>query len=572
MIYAAVMQDVDLIQQMAVALAVGLGGGLAARRVGLSPIVGYLAAGIVIGPFTPGYVGDMATLNELADIGIIFLMFGVGLHFNLRDLMAVRRIAVPGAILQVTLVAAAGTVVGTLFGLDWRGSVVLGLALSISSTVVVVRALEERGMLLSVHGRVSVGWLVVQDVVTVLFLAVLPALAAGSVGSFAQDATIDLAKAGLFLGVMLFAGARLVPWALASVARVGSRELFILAVIALGLGVAAGAAAFGLSVALGAFIGGVVVSERETSHQAAADVLPLREAFAVLFFVAIGMLFDPAVLLDHPGLVVAACATVIVVKGLVTAALAAGFPYPARTALIAGAGLAQVGEFSFVIAREGLDNGLITASTYNVVLAAAVVSITLNPIAFRGIPVWERVLRTAGPLWKLADRQGSVPVPEALAGHVLIAGYGRVGQLTGHSLSQLGIPFNVIDVDLELVRRLNAVRIPAIWGDAASEAVLAMAGAERARLVVVCVPDESSSLLAIANARKLNPAVRIVARARHADDLPVMRSLGADDVVVPEYEGGLELMRQALIALGFESEEALHFSHAVRDIHYGESR
>jgi len=566
------MDDVHLVDQIAVALGAGLAGGLAARLAGLSPIVGYLAAGIAIGPFTPGYVGDQAALNELADIGIVFLMFGVGLHFSLRDLLEVHRIAIPGALLQMALVAGAGTAVGTLFGLDWRGGVVLGLALSISSTVVLVRALEERGMLSSIHGRVSVGWLVVQDLATVLFLAVLPALATGSAGSFAKEAGTDLAKAVAFLAVMLFAGARLVPWILGVVARVGSRELFILAVVALALGVAAGAAALGLSIALGAFVGGVVVSERETSHQAAADVLPLREAFAVLFFVAIGMLLDPAVVVDHPALVVAACATVVVGKGLITAALAAGFPYPARTALVAGAGLAQVGEFSFVIAREGLNNGLIAASTYNVVLATAVVSITLTPVTFGGISMWERLLRATGPLWRWADQQGPVPAPQLLAHHVVVAGYGRVGQLTGHSLSQLGIPFNVIDVDLELVRRLNHAGVPAIWGDAASAEVLTTAGVSRARLVAVCVPDESSGLLAVANARKQSATVRIVVRARDAEEIPVMRSLGADDVVVPEYEGGLELMRQTLLALGFDSEEALHYSHAVRDIHYGDAR
>jgi len=565
------MEDFHLLEQIAVALGVGLGGGLLARLAGLSPIVGYLAAGIVIGPFTPGYVGDMATLNELADMGVIFLMFGVGLHFSLRDLIAVHRIAVPGAVLQMALVVLAGTLVGILFSLDWRESVVLGLALSISSTVVTVRALEERGILSSVHGRVSVGWLVVQDLATVLFLAVLPALAEGSPARFAGEAGTELAKAAVFLAVMLFAGARLMPWLLALIVRVGSRELFILAVVASALGVAAGAAAVGLSVALGAFVGGVVVSERETSHQVAADVLPLREAFAVLFFVAVGMLLDPAVLRDHPGLVAAAVAVVIVGKGLITAMLAANFPYPAHTALVAGAGLAQIGEFSFIIARQGLDSGLIAESTYNVVLATAVVSITLNPITFGGIAAWERLLRTAGPVWKWADRQGSVPESKELSRHVVVAGYGRVGQLTGHSLGQLGIPFNVIDADLELVRRLNHAQIPAIWGDAASAEVLAMAGLARARLVAVCVPDETSSLLAITNARKLNPTVPIVVRARDADEIALIRSLGVKDIVVPEYEGGLELMRQVLVALGFDSEEALHFSHAIRDIHYGDS-
>ena len=564
------MDHSQLLEQMAVALGVGLAGGLGARRLGLSPIVGYIAAGILIGPFTPGYVGDIGTLNALADIGIIFLMFGVGLHFNLRDLLSLKGIVVPGALLQLGVVAGAGAFVGIFFDLDWREGLVLGLALSISSTVVAVRALEARAMLGSVDGRVLIGWLVVQDLATVLFLALLPALDSGSAERFAEIALRDLAKAGLFLGIVLFAGARIVPWMLAFVAKAGSRELFTLAVIAAALGIAALGAAIGLSVALGAFVGGLVLSERETSHQAAADVLPLREAFAVLFFVVIGMLVDPAVVRDHPGLVVAACVVAIPLKGLASAAIAAAFPYPARTAIFVGAGLAQAGEFSFIISREGLDQGLLAESTYDVVLAAAVVSIMLNPVIFGVVPRAEKSLRKLGGFWRWADRQGSVPATEEMRDHVVIAGYGRVGALLGHSLAQLGIPFTVIDLDLDLVlvRRLSGAGISAIWGDSSNANVLASAGVERSLLIAVCLPDESSSLVAVANARKLNSAAPIIVRARHADEISVLRSLGAGEVVVPEYEGGLELMRQALIALGYDSEEALHLSHAVRDIHY----
>ncbi|MFN8506883.1 MAG: cation:proton antiporter [Dehalococcoidia bacterium] len=563
------MADAHLIEQVAIALGVGLAGGLGAKLVRLSPIVGYLAAGVAIGPFTPGYEGDVATLEQLAEIGIIFLMFGVGLHFNVSDLWSVRKVAIPGALIQMALVTGVTAWAGGHFGAGGREGVVLGFALAISSTVVVVRALEERGMMGSVHARVAIGWLIVQDIATVFMLAMLPALEAGGFDAFVRSAGRDLLVAAVFLAVVLTAGARVVPWLLAEVARLGSRELFILAVVCVALGVAAGAAAAGLSVALGAFVGGVVVSEKETSHQAAADVVPLREAFAVLFFVSVGMLLDPAVFRDHPGLVATACGIVFVVKGLGTAVIAAAFPYPARTALFTGAGIAQVGEFSFIIAREGVEGGLMHAPAYNAVLAAAVLSITLNPITFAGVPAWERVFRRTGVLWRWADRQGPLPeAREGMSGHAVIAGYGRVGQLTGHALGQLELPFLAVDSDLELVRRLAGAGIPAAWGDTASVDVLHRAAIERAALLVVCVPDESTALLTVANARRLNPGLRVIVRARDAGEVAVMRQLGAGEVVVPEYEGGLELMRQALIALGYDAAEALRFSRAVRDTHY----
>lgn len=565
------MEDFHLLEQIAVALGLGFIGGLAARLIKLSPIVGYLAAGIFIGPFTPGYEADLETLRELSDIGIIFLMFGVGLHFNLSDLISVRKIVVPGAILQMGLVTFGVMALGVSFGLDMRESAVLGLALSISSTVVVVRTLEERGMLSSVHGRVAVGWLIVQDLATVAFLALLPAMASGSVETFAREATIDIVTATIFLAVMFFIGIRLVPGMLALVARLGSRELFILAVVVSALGVAAGAAFVGLSVALGAFVGGVVVSEKETSHQAAADVLPLREAFAVLFFVAVGMLLDPNIVVDHFGFVVAVVLAVIVGKGLLTVLIALAFPYPARTALITGAGLAQVGEFSFIIAQEGLNTGLLQESTYNVILVAAVISISVNPLTFRGIPAWETFFQRFGKFWVWADRQGPLPeMPLSVRNHVVIAGYGRVGELTGHSLAQLEIPYIVIEADIDRVRRLTNAKVGAIWGDAANVETLKLAGVERCRLVAICVPDESTCLLTTASVRKLNESVPIIVRARHGDEIPILRGLGANHIVVPEYEGGIELMRQSLVALGFDTDQALQYADAIRDIHYGE--
>ncbi len=564
------MEDFHLLQQIAVALGIGLGGGLAARALGLAPVVGYLVAGMVIGPLTPGYTGDIATLRQLADLGIIFLMFGVGLHFDIADLLAVKRVAIPGALAQMVLVTLVMLGLGLAFDMDWRQGLVLGLALAISSTVIAVRELEERGMMSSVQGRVVIGWLVVQDLATVLFLGMLPALASGGLGDFARDAGTDLGKATLFLGVMLFAGARILPRILTQIARLGSRELFILSVVAAALGAAAGAAWLGLSVALGAFVGGVVVSERETSHQAAADVVPLREAFAVLFFVSVGMLLDPEVLIDKWWLVALTIVVVIVVKGIGSVLIVAAFPYPVRTAFVAGAAIAQIGEFSFIIAQQGLDLGILSKGSYNAVLAASVISITLNPAVFAGVPMAERALRLTGPLWRWAARQGEVPESEMPAsGHVVIAGYGRVGELTGHALLQLGVPIAIIDSRLEHVTRLVAAGLPAIWGDAATRDVLHMAGVEGARLVAICVPDESTCLLTLANTRALAPDVPILVRARNAREVGEIIALGANEVIVPEYEGGLQIMREVLMTLGYGTEDGLQFSNAVRDIHYG---
>ncbi len=563
------MNELNLLSTVAAGLAAAFAGGVLARFLRLSPVVGYLAAGVLIGPFTPGYQADNAPLDALAELGVIFLMFGVGLHFNVRDLLSVKKIAIPGALAQVLLATALGSGIGAAFGLPWREALVLGLAISIASTVVLIRSLEERGLMDSIHGRVAVGWLIVQDIATVLFLVLLPALAPGAEGNLFQDVVIALAKAAVFLTVTFTAGSLLVPHLLAWVAKTGSRELFILAVVAGALGIATGAEAFGLSVALGAFVAGVVVSETDANHQAAADVIPLREAFAVLFFVSVGMLLDPAVLIGHLGLLAAMLLAVLFGNALIAFGVAALFPYPARTALTVGAGLAQLGEFSFIIADQSLGLELMSDATYNVVLAVAMVAITLNPLAFASIPLAERLLRRLPPLWRTLDRQG--PLPEGTmprSGHAVIVGYGRVGEMTGHALGGLSLPFGVIEADIGLARRLNSAGIPTIWGDAASIEVLKKAGLEGASLVVLAVPDESTTFLVLSNVRNLNPSVPIIVRARTAAEAPILLFLGATEVVIPEYEGGLEVMRRSLVTLGFDEEEVLHLSNAVRDIPY----
>ncbi|MEO8539750.1 MAG: cation:proton antiporter [bacterium] len=563
------MEHFSLLTSIAVALGLALTGGVAARLAGLSPIVGYLAAGVVISPFTPGYDADLDALRELAELGVIFLMFGVGLHFNVRDLLRVKNIAIPGAIIQVALATGLGFVIGSAFGLPWRESLVLGLAMSIASTVVLIRSLEERGLMATVHARVVIGWLIAQDILTVLILAILPTLDPEHSGSLGVGIAIALAKAAIFVAIMLVVGARIVPRVLSIIARTGSRELFILAFVAGALGIATGAAAFGLSVALGAFVAGVVVSETETSHQVAADVVPLRDAFAVLFFVSVGMLLDPGEVADHLDLFVVVTLAVLFANAAIAFFTAAAFPYSGRTALVVGAGLAQLGEFSFIIADDSLRHGLMSSATYNVVLAAAATSICLNPLAFASIGALEKGLSRLGPIWRLIDHQGEIPEPPLpRAGHVVIVGYGRVGELVGHALLQLGAPFIVIESDLDHVRRLVAAGLPAVWGDAGRHEVLDRANIPTARAVVIAVPDESTALVATAAVRARNPAIPILVRARSGGEIATFRSLGANEVIVPAYEGGLEMMRQTLVALGHDPEESLHLSHAVRDIHY----
>ncbi|HML99438.1 MAG TPA: cation:proton antiporter, partial [Tepidiformaceae bacterium] len=433
------MEDFSLLTSIATALGLAVAGGILARLAGISPIAGYLAAGLVISPLTPGYDADAEAIEELAGLGVIFLMFGVGLHFNLSDLFTVRRIAIPGALIQVTLATAAGAALGLAFGMPGRESLALGLAISIASTVVLIRSVEDRGLMGTVHARVAIGWLIAQDLLTIITLAVLPTLEPGHEGDFWSNLAVAVLKAAVFVIIMLVFVARLLPGLLSLVARTGSRELFILAFVAAALGIATSAAAFGLSVALGAFVAGVVVSETETSHQVAADVVPLRDAFAVLFFVSVGMLVDPELVLENLDLYLAVTLLVLFGNATIAFLTAAVFPYPARTALVVGAGLAQLGEFSFIIADESLGSGLMTPVTYNVILAAAATSIVVNPIAFRSLPVVEAALHRVGPVWRFINRQGELPEPKLpREGHVVIIGYGRVGELTGHALAQVG--------------------------------------------------------------------------------------------------------------------------------------
>jgi CPA2 family monovalent cation:H+ antiporter-2 len=564
-------ESADLLSNIAVALALALLGGVAARALHIPTVLGYLAAGAAISPFSPGPSADIDALREVAELGVIFLMFGIGLSFDLRELATVRAAALPGALCLITLTTSAGFGIGRLFGLNLQTSLVVGFAIAVSSSAVLSRALDDRGLVHSVAGRLAIGWSVVEDLGTVLILALLPSLGGGGGGAEAlRDTTLAVGKATLFVGIMFLLGAYVIPPLLRYVARFGSRELFILAVVSLALGIAAGATAFDVSVAVGAFIAGVVISETEMGHQATADVIPLREAFAVLFFVSVGMLLDPAIVVHHLPLLVALVAVVVVGRSLVTVLLFAFFPFSGRTALLVGAGVGQIGEFSFLIADAGFEQHILNSDIYNVLLATAVAAIALNPLLWRLLPAGEGYLQGFGPLWRAVDRQGPVPEPPApMHGHVVILGYGRVGELSGHALDSVGVPFVVIEGSLELARRLQRLKQPVVWGDATSTHVLTRAHLKRARLLISALPDENSTLLAITNARRIAPDIPIVVRARKQEEMHMLRALAVQDVVVPEFEGGLELMRQALLQLGYSDDDVDGYRVAIRDVHYG---
>lgn len=566
--YARWMHGPGLLVDVSIALTLALAGGLAARSLRLSPVVGYLLAGMAVGPFTPGYRANTETLHQLAQVGVVFLMFGVGLHFNLRDLTTVRRIAVPAGVLQIALVAVIAGVLAFGVGLPAMEAAVFGMALTISSTVVLVRTLEERSLITSTAGRILIGWLIVQDFATIVMLVLLPVLASTG-GDGRIDALWSAGLAVLFVGVTLVAGSRLVPILLRVVGRTGSRELFVLVVVCLSLGIAVGAEVAGASLALGAFIAGVAVSETEGSHQAASDVLPLRDAFAVLFFVSIGMLIDPRAILDRPALAAVAAAAILIVKPLVAGLAAAAFPVPARVAFISAAGLAQAGEFSFILAEAGRTLDIIQPDTYHAILGASVLSIAANPLAFRAAASVESRLRDRLRIWRWLDRQGNAPpVPPPPVRHVVIAGAGRIGRLAGRALDDLHAPHVYIESVLDTVRGMQQGGLTAYWGDAASPAVLSAAGIEEARLLILAVPDAGSARLAAQHARRLNPHIAIVARAHSKVEVDALRQAHVDVVVVPEFEGAATILRRALGFLALPAGEVERAFERVLDEEY----
>ena len=565
------MHEVPLLINIAVALVVAFIGGVLARRIGLPTIVGYLLAGIAIGPFTPGFEGDMETIGQLAELGVIFLMFGVGLHFSIEDFWKVRSVAIPGALGRMAVMTLLGFGLSRLWGWSIAAGIVIGLAISIASTVVLLRGLMDNALLNTPHGQAAIGWVVVEDLATVLILVLMPTLVNSSDGFNWLQLGLTLLKAAGFVALMLFTGTRLIPWVLLRIAHTRSRELFILAILAIALGIALGAAElFGVSLALGAFVAGVVVSESPLSHQVGADIFPFREAFAVLFFVSIGMLVNPVYLFNNLGHVLALTALIVVGKFIVTLLLGFIFPWQAHTALVVAAGLSQIGEFSFILGQTGVSLGLLNQDQYSLILAGALLSITINPVLYRLIPVAEKWLQKIPLVWRLLDRHKPVPIPleESVEGHVVIIGYGRVGHHIVDVLGEMSIPHLVIDEDAERIEELTRRGIPSLYGDASNSEVLTHASLRDARALVVAGPDEAASELVVAAARDIAPRLPIIARATTEDGIDRLAEFGAQDVIHPELEGGLEIMRHTLLALGFPLQEIIRYMDAVRRDHY----
>jgi CPA2 family monovalent cation:H+ antiporter-2 len=560
--------NVPLIATLAGAFGLALILGFIAVRLKLPALVGYLIAGIIVGPFTPGMVADVDLTQQLAEVGVMLLMFGVGLHLSLNDLLSVKRIALPGAVLQILVATVMGAVLARMWGWTFGAGLVFGLSLSVASTVVLLKALERDGTLETLTGRIAVGWLVVEDLVTVIVLVLLPPLATVLGTTGASAATGDavwfevfrtLAGVALFITLMLVVGRRAFPALLAHVARTGSRELFTLCVVAAAISIAyAAGALFGVSYALGAFFAGMMLQSSEFSHRAASETLPLRDAFAVLFFVSVGMLFDPTILWREPWHVLAVLGIVVLGKSAAAFALVLVFRYPLNTALTVSASLAQIGEFSFILAGLGVSVGLLPIEGQSLILAGAVVSIALNPVVFGLIdPVQQWMLkrsRLARLMERRTDRLAELPhsfTTEMLTGHVLIVGYGRVGRRIGEALTAARIGIVVAEQNREVVDRLRSQGIAAVSGNAGDPAVLIQAHVARARALVIATPDAAAAQAMIDVAQKLRPGILCVVRTHSDDEAALIRSLIKEgSVLMGEEELAIGMTRAVLTKFG----------------------
>ncbi|OWQ92104.1 Kef family K(+) transporter [Roseateles aquatilis] len=554
--------NVSLISTLAAGFGLALILGFIAERLKLPALVGYLLAGIAIGPATPGFVADVGIAAQLSEIGVMLLMFGVGLHFSLGDLMAVKRIALPGAIVQMGAATLLGLGLAMWWGWSTGAALVFGLSLSCASTVVLLKALESRGTLESVNGRIAVGWLVVEDLATVLILVLLPPLAPVLSGAAVDPAGTPLwqtlaetlAQMAAFVVLMLVVGRRVLPWMLWQVARTGSRELFTLMVIAVAIGIAYGASElFHVSFALGAFFAGTVMRESEYSHRAAQESLPLRDSFSVLFFVSVGMLFDPMTLVDQPLHLLAVVAIVMIGKAIAAMAIVIVFRYPLNTAMTVSASLAQIGEFSFILAGLGLQLGLLPKAGMNLVLAAALISIALNPVMFAMIkPLQRWVLSRSAFARKLEARDDPyAELPQTterqfLEGQVVIVGFGRVGRRIADALTERQIPFVVAEQSRETVEALRKRGIAAVSGDASDPMVLVQAHIANAAMLVVATPDSMKSRQMADTARQLNPDIEIVLRTHGEEESELLRSENLGTVFYGEEELAKGMSRHVL--------------------------
>jgi monovalent cation:H+ antiporter-2, CPA2 family len=551
---------VGIAGDIALILVAALLGGLVAQRLGLPLILGYILAGVAVGPNTGGpTVSSVHDIELLAEIGVALLLFTIGLHFSLDELAPVRRVALLGTAAQLALTIAFGYGLGRLLGFGWQEAAWFGALLSLSSTAVVLKSLSEQGVMGTLSSRVILGMLVAQDLAVVPLIVVLPEL--GNIGAGLSDLGVAALRAAAFVAVMLAFGRRVLPWLMARVAAWNSRELFLISVVAIGLGVGYATYLFGLSFAFGAFVAGLVLSQSDYSHQALADVEPLRDVFAMLFFVSVGMLLDPAFLIQNAGTVALVVVLVFAVKGLVFAGVVRAFGYGNIIPFAVGLGLFQVGEFSFVIARVGLGAEAISQRSYSIILTTAVITMSLTPFAMRLAPLlygrWrERFPKEAMSTFNLPER--------GLRDHVVIAGYGRVGSFVARLLARLDQPFVVVDPNPGRADEARDAGYPVVYGDAAAEPVLEATGVRRAQLVIVTVPDPVGARLVVERVRSINPNVHVVARTTTVEQLEELGRLGVYEAVHPESEAGLELGRQALSHLGVPAGDVQRFADEVR--------
>ncbi len=550
------MHGADLILMLAAGLGAALILGYFTQRLGLSPIVGYLIAGVLVGPNTPGFAANVAIAEQLAEVGVILIMFGVGLQFHLEELLAVRRIAIPGAIIGMTWATALGAAAARMFGWSWPAAVVFGLALSVASTVVLVRVLSDARKLHTPVGHIALGWLVMEDVLTVVALVLLPTLAVGqpTASTIAVDLVVTLAKMG---GLAVFAaivGQRIIPVLLDRIAATRSRELFTLAVLVIALGIAVGAATlFGVSMALGAFVAGMVVNRSDYSLRAATDALPMRDAFAVLFFVSVGMLLDPSALLEEPWLVVAALAVVVVGKPLVVALLLAVLRYPLRTVLSVPSALAQIGEFSFILAGVGRSLGVLPESAMDVIVAVSITSIVVNPLASRLIEPAERFLVRIREGAQVDHDDGATTSSLDPQTRAIVIGYGPTGRTVTRLLRENGIFPTVVELNMDTVRQLRQTGISAVYGDARHPNSLITAGLRHAGNLIISGDAGAREITEIA--RGLNPRVHIFVRSVYLRDVPPLRAAGAEQVFSGEGEVALAMTEAVLRRLGATADQ-----------------
>jgi CPA2 family monovalent cation:H+ antiporter-2 len=562
----------DLILTFTGGLGVALILGYISHRLGLSPIVGYLLAGIVVSPHTPGYVADRHLAEQMAHIGVILLMFGVGLHFHFKELLAVKRIAVPGAVVQSAVATLLSMLIMRWFGWSWTSGAVFGMAIAVASTVVLTRILVDHKHLHTPVGHIAIGWLVVEDIFTVFVLVLIPAIFGGEAvggGAVAMALLMTTLKIGALVAFTFVVGGWAIPRLLTSIARTGSRELFTLAILVLALGIAMGAAKFfGVSMELGAFLAGMVVGRSEFSNRAATDALPMKDAFAVLFFVSVGMLFDYRGLLEDPWLALATIGIVIIGKPLAAIIITTVLGYPLKTALSVGAVLAQIGEFSFIVATLGMKYKLVEEKAFNALVATAIVSITLAPLLYKTVEPIERWIAKRPALWKLLNRRAAGESADleddGITRRAVVVGYGPVGQTVVRLLKDNGFSPVIIEMNVDTVRQLTAAGEKAQYGDATHPSTLHAVGTEKADILVLSASSVEMGCEVIREARSLNPRIRVVARTSYLKEADDLLEAGADAVFSGEGEVALSMTESILGNFGATPEQIERESERIR--------